>query len=413
MPIEFLVLVFLFLASSLVTWFADAMNLMTLKDPARTKVPPELRDVYAEDRYANAIAYLKTRTSFGNLEQAVSLAALLAFTALGGFEWVDSIARIWFQSEITQGLCFAGILILLSRLTSLPLDLWDTFVIEKKFGFNKTTWSTYISDQIKGLFLLSLIGGVLFTLVVYFFDHFGEKAWLWAFLAFNSLQFLLVFIAPVVILPMFNKISPLPQGPLRDAIELMAKKLEFDNSGIFLMDGSRRSTKSNAFFTGLGKTKRIVLFDTLVSNHTIPEITAVLAHEIGHSKLKHIQKSLVLSLITSCVGFFVLGVAMKNEHLFNAFQMNTPSIYGTFILGGLLFQPVSKFFRLGFLYLSRKNEFEADRFAVEKGEDPKAMASALKKLSSHNLSYATPHPFKVVMEYTHPPVIERVRAITS
>ncbi len=308
-----------------------------------------------------------------------------------------------------------GILFAAQIIIMIPFQLYDTFVIEEKFGFNKTTVKTFIVDQIKGLILMALIGGPILALILWIFDS-VPMAWLWAWAAFTVIQLLLTYIAPSVFLPLFNKFEPMPEGELKDAINDMAKKCDFPLTELYIMDGSKRSTKSNAFFTGFGNNKKIALFDTLVENHTTEGLVGILAHEIGHFKCKHIVKRMVMGIIQSAVVFYLLGlVTDKNgpvaEHLFNAFHMDNISVYAGLIFFGLLFAPVKKILSIFSNMSSRKHEFEADAYATNAQGTPDHLIQSLKKLSADNLVNLTPHPFPVFLDYSHPPMLERLEAL--
>ncbi|MBM4153316.1 MAG: M48 family metallopeptidase, partial [Kiritimatiellaceae bacterium] len=298
------------------------------------------------------------------------------------------------------------------QIVSLPFSLIDTFVIEEKYGFNKTTPKTFVMDIVKGLLLTALIGAPVFSLILWIFSTVAN-AWLWAWGALAVIQLFIMFIAPVVILPLFNKFTPLEEGDLRSEIERFAAEQKYTLSGIFKIDGSRRSTKSNAYFTGFGKTKRIALYDTLIANHSTGELVAVLAHEIGHCQRGHIKKGIFISLLSSLLMFFILSLFITKEGLYAAFGVDGTPIYAGFIFFGFLYSPISQILSLLGNILSRKHEFEADAYAAETTQKPEDLVTALKKLSVDNLSNLTPHPLKVFLEYSHPPVLERIKALRS
>jgi STE24 endopeptidase len=334
----------------------------------------------------------------------------IAFILLGGFSWINQVAQATAGYMIVQGLVFGGILMLLSQFVSLPFSLYDTFVIEEKYGFNKTTPKTFVADLLKGLLLAVLLGAPIFALVLWIFSSVAN-AWLWAWGALSVIQLFILFIAPVAILPLFNKFTPLEEGELRSSIEKFAAAQKYTLSGIFKIDGSKRSTKSNAYFTGFGKTKRIALFDTLIENHSTEELVGVLAHEIGHCKRGHIKQGLVISLISSLLMFFILSLFISQPGLYAAFGVEGTPLYAGLIFFGFLYAPISMILSLLGNILSRKHEFEADAFAAETTQAPAEMIAALKKLSVDNLSNLTPHPLKVFLEYSHPPVLERIKAL--
>jgi STE24 endopeptidase len=298
-------------------------------------------------------------------------------------------------------------------LLSLPFSVYSTFAIEERFGFNKTTPRTFILDLLKGMGLMAVIGGPLIAGILAFFEYTGAHAWLYCWAITTVVMLFLQFIAPTWIMPLFNKFTPLEEGELRERILAYARSVNFPLENLFVMDGSRRSTKSNAFFTGFGKRKRIALFDTLIAKHTVAELVSVLAHEIGHYKKKHILQGLIISILHSGVMFFLLSFFISHKGLFDAFYMDKMSLYTGLIFFSLLYTPIELILSIFLQIVSRKHEYEADRFAAETTHQPKEMISALKKLARDNLSNLTPHPFYVFLNYSHPPMLERIRAIRS
>jgi STE24 endopeptidase len=375
-----------------------------------TEIPSEFKGVYDDEKYAQSQRYLKDNTRFGQVQAAIMLPITIAFILLGGFSWVHQVASSASDTMILQGLTFGGILILLSQLIGLPFSIYHTFVLEERYGFNKTTPKTFVLDILKGWLLTVLLGAPVFALVLWIFSSVSH-AWLWAWGSLSVIQLFILFIAPVVILPLFNKFTPLEEGELRSSIEEFAGNQDYTLSGIFKIDGSRRSTKSNAYFTGFGKTKRIALFDTLIENHTVKELVGVLAHEIGHCKLGHIKKSIVISLASSLLMFFILSLFISKQGLYAAFGIDSTPIYAGLIFFGFLYAPISMILGLLGNILSRKHEYEADAFAAETTKTPSDLIDALKKLSVDNLSNLTPHPLKVFLEYSHPPVLERIKTL--
>ncbi|MEE9169524.1 MAG: M48 family metallopeptidase [bacterium] len=386
---------------------ADVLNLKAL----RKDLPKEFEGVYDAEKYAKSQEYTKVNTRFGFLTGSVSLIVTLVFWFAGGFNYLDEIARGWNLSSIWTGLLYIGILMLVKSLLSIPFSVYSTFVIEERFGFNKTTPRTFILDIVKGLALAIVIGGPLLAGVLAFFQYAGNLAWLYCWIVTVVFLLFIQLIAPTWIMPLFNKFTPLEDGDLRESILSYANKVKFSLQNVFVMDGSRRSSKSNAFFTGFGKRKRIALFDTLIKKHTILELVAVLAHEIGHYKKKHIIKGMVISFLHTGVMFYLLSIFLSHQGLFDAFYMDQMSIYAGLIFFGMLFSPIEMILSIFMQIFSRKNEFEADRFAAETTEDSESMVSALKKLSVDNLSNLTPHRFYVFLNYSHPPVLKRIEAI--
>ncbi|MFC2131676.1 M48 family metallopeptidase, partial [Bacteroidota bacterium] len=353
----------------------------------------------------------KVKTKFGFITSIFSLAIMLIFWFAGGFNWLDDLLRGVIDNSILRGLAYIGSLLLANSIISLPLSIYSTFVIEEKFGFNKTTAKTFILDIFKSLILAVIIGGALLATVLWIFEIMGNNAWLYGWITVTIISIILQFIAPTIIMPLFNKFTPLEDGDLKQAIMDYAKSVKFSLKNIFVIDGSKRSSKSNAFFTGFGKNKRIALFDTLIEKHTIGELVAVLAHEIGHYKKKHIIINMAISIIHTGILFYLLSVFLNEAALYKAFFMNEMSLYTGLIFFGMLYSPIELILSIILNMFSRKNEFEADSFAVESTNKPDDMINALKKLSKDNLSNLTPHPFYVFLNYSHPQVLERIRNI--
>ena len=388
-------------------FWADRLNLQCL----RPELPEPFKDVYAPDQYRKSQEYLRVNTRFGWISGSFSAALLLVFWFAGGFPLLDQWVRSWNLGPILSGIMFIGILGLLKATVSLPFSVYATFVIEERFGFNKTTRSTYILDLFKGLMLALLLGTPLLAGILFFFEYAGSYAWLFCWLAITLYMLAVQFIAPTWIMPLFNKFTPLEEGELKSAIMEYAKAIQFPVQNVYVMDGSRRSSKSNAFFTGFGKHKRIALFDTLINQHSDNELLAVLAHEMGHYKKKHILQGLILGIMQTGLMLYLLSLFISYQGLFDAFYMEHLSVYAGLIFFAMLYAPLDFFMGLVLQVVSRKNETAADRFAVETTGDPQAMADALKKLSAHNLNNLTPHPFYVFLNYSHPPVLERIKRL--
>lgn len=377
----------------------------------RTDLPDEFSGYYDRGKYRKSQEYLKENTRFGFITDSIATPVTIAFILFGGFNLIDQFARSFHLSTIPTGLIFAAVLMLASQIVAIPFSIYSTFVIEEKYGFNKTTPRTFVLDILKTWVLATVIGGILFSAVLWFFEEAGPWAWAYCWIAVTLFQVFLLFVAPVVIMPIFNKFTPLEDGELRKAIEEYAKKQDFKLKGVFTMDGSKRSTKSNAFFTGFGRFRRIVLFDTLIEKQTKDELVSVLAHEMGHYKKKHILKSIVISIFTTGLMFYILSIFINNRELFAAFQMQHTSIYASLFFFGFLYAPIDMILSVFGNMLSRRHEYEADGYAVATYRKPQSMITALKKLSVDNLSNLTPHPLKVFLTYSHPPVLERIRAI--
>ena len=391
----------------LLEWIVESLNLGS----ASPALPQEFAGFYDAERYRKSQDYLKENTYFDLLTSGISTAALLIFIMLGGFNCLDRFGRSFGFGEIRTGLIFAGSLLLLAELLRLPASAYHTFIIEEKYGFNKTTPRTFVLDTLKSWLLAGLVGGAILAGILWFFGRFGTLAWLYSWGAVTGLQIFLLFLAPVVIMPLFNKFVPLEEGELKKAIENYVRQQDFKMKGLFRMDGSKRSTKSNAFFTGFGRFRRIVLFDTLIARHSVDELVAVLAHEMGHYKKKHILKQVLISTLNLGLMLFILSLFINNRQLFLAFGMEKTSIYASLFFFGILYTPISTVVSIAGNILSRKYEYESDAYAVTTLGKPDAMISALKKLSVDNLSNLTPHRLKVFLEYSHPPVLERIKAI--
>ena len=389
-------------------FIATLLNLKALSPD----VPEAFRGLIDHDKYELSQEYTRVKATLGIGQGIFSLTLLYVFWWMGGFGWLDQFVRGWGKGPVVSGLLFIGILVLAQAVLSLPFDLYNTFVVEAKFGFNRTTPGTFLLDLIKTLVLAVVIGGPLLAGLLWIFGN-VNMAWLWGWLLVTLVSLFLSYIAPTWLMPLFNKFTPLEDGELKSAIHAMAAKCDFPLTEVTIMDGSKRSSKSNAFFTGFGKKKRIALFDTLVENHTVAELVAVLAHEIGHYKKKHILKGIVVSIITMGVMFFLLGQMLNNRGLFDAFGVRETSVYVSLVLLGLLVSPLNSVLSIGGNVLSRKHEFEADSYAAKVTGQPEEMVKALRQLSTDNLSNLTPHPFYVFLNYSHPPVVERIKSLQS
>ncbi len=378
---------------------------------AKTDLPEEYQGYYDAERYKTAQNYLMENTRFELITHTITTPMMIGFILIGGFNFVDQLARSFGLGPIPTGLIFAGILLLASQMISIPFSIYSTFVIEAKYGFNRTTAKTFILDILKGWLLAAVIGGPLFSVVLWLFEKAGSWAWAYCWVVVVLFQIVLIFLAPVVIMPLFNKFYPLEHGELKTAIEDYAKSQKFKMRGVFKMDASKRSTKSNAFFTGFGRFRRIVLFDTLAERHNVDELVSVLAHEMGHYKKRHILKSILISVMTTGLIFFLLSLFINNEGLFSAFKTENTSIYASLCFFAFLYAPINTVVSIFSNTLSRKYEYEADAYAVSTYGKPESMISALKKLTVDNLSNLTPHPLKVFLSYSHPPVLKRIEAI--
>ncbi|WP_319542574.1 M48 family metallopeptidase [uncultured Pseudodesulfovibrio sp.] len=401
------------IASLVISWLLGvASDLYNAR--AMTPSPPqEFRDVFDEETYRKSQEYTRASMKFSSMTDTFNTVITLVVITTGGFQLLDRMVRSLELSALSTGLTYIGTLGLLSGIMSLPFEAYHTFVLEKKFGFNTTSVATFVTDRLKGLMLTGLIGGILLVAILFFLRETGAYAWLYCWAVAVSISLGLTYIAPTWILPLFNKFTPLEQGELRTALESYANSTGFELSGIFVIDGSKRSTKSNAFFTGFGKRRRIALFDTLIKEMTVNEIVAVLAHEVGHAKLGHIKKRLFTGILKTGAIFYLMSLFLDSRPLFDAFGMEHMSIYAGLVFFVLLYTPLSLVLSVISNRVSRTHEYEADAFSATTTGRPDTMISALKKLSASNLSNLTPHPLTVWLGYSHPPVLDRVRALDT
>ncbi len=395
------------LGNLLITTWAEMLNLKAL----RPELPAEFVAVYSSEEYAKSQNYTRAKTRFGLLTSIVDLAALLAFWLAGGFNWLDLLVRGLGLGPVTGGLIYLGGLFLAKTLLSIPFSLYTTFVLEERYGFNRTTLRTFVLDLIKGTLLAVVLGGPLLGALLFFFEWAGPQAWLYGWGLTTAFIVIIQFIAPTWIMPLFNTFTPLADGELKERIMSYAASVGFALENVFVIDGSKRSSKSNAFFTGFGRHKRIALFDTLIARHTVAELVSILAHEIGHYQKKHILQGMAISIAHLGFMLYLLSLALGSAALFEAFGMTHRSLYAGMIFFGLLLTPVELVLSLLMNKLSRHNEFEADGFAVETMGGGEDLIAALKKLSVHNLANLTPHPFYVFLHYSHPPLPDRLTAI--
>jgi len=384
----------------------DYLNLKVQKK----EVPSEMKGYYDEEKYEKSQRYLSVNTRFSFWSSLFTFILSFMIIAYGIFGWLDQWLRSYIENPVVLSLAFFGIIFIISDIIGLPFQLYGTFVIEEKFGFNKTTPGLFMKDKLKGYILGVIIGGPLLALLLYLIKIFGHGFWIYFWVAISLFTLFMNLFYTSLILPLFNKLTPLGEGELRTAIEDYCRNVKFPLTNIFVMDGSKRSKKSNAFFSGIGKRKKVVLFDTLVENHSKEELVAVLAHEIGHYKKKHIIWGYITSLVQTGLTLFIMSYMIFNENLSLALGGNQLAIHLNLIAFVILFSPISGITGLFMNILSRKNEFEADAYAARtyKGE---YLKTALKKLSADNLSNLEPHPAYVFFHYSHPPLLERLRAI--
>lgn len=384
----------------------DYINLKASRDD----IPDEVATFYNRDKYKKAIAYQKTQTRFSFFTSAFSFVLLVVLLLTGAFGYLDMWLRPYFENEIYLSLVYFGVLYIASDLLTTPFQAYSTFVIEEKYGFNKTTVKTFIIDKLKGYILAVIVGGLLIGLLLYLIQNIGQNFWLYFWgVATLFILFVNMFYTSLI-LPLFNKLTPLEEGELKSAIEAYSEKINFPLDNIFVIDGSKRSNKANAFFSGIGRKKKIVLYDTLIANHTTEELVAVLAHEVGHFKKKHIILSFVISILQTGIMLFIMSLMIYNKDLSLALGANTMAIHINLLAFGLLYSPISTVLSILGNMLSRKNEYEADAYARQTYNGD-ALANALKKLSVDNLSNLYPHPAYVFINYSHPPLLKRLEAL--
>ena len=403
-------ILYVILAISAISYlFGQALEYLNLK-ALRQDIPEEIASFYDNEKYLQSLAYHREQTRFSFLTSAFGFVVSFGMLLFGGFGWIDALLRPYFSHEIPLALGFFAVIIIGSDLLTLPFQWHSTFGIEEKYGFNKTTVKTFVMDKLKGYLLGGLIGGALLALLIVSINRIGPGFWVWFGLLAAAFVLFMNMFYTTLLLPLFNKLTPLGEGELKTAIEDFAKKVNFPLDNIFIMDGSKRSKKANAFFSGIGKKKKIVLFDTLIENHTTEELVAVLAHEVGHYKKKHIVWGYVLSVAQIFLMLFILSLMVFNQDLSLALGGQVQAIHLNLVAFMILFSPISGITGLFASMYSRKNEFEADAYAKNTFSGA-ALARALKKLSVDSLSNLYPHPAYVFFHYSHPPLLKRLEAI--
>lgn len=385
------------------------LNLRAL-DPA---VPREFADVFDAATYRRSQEYTRTRTRLGLVASLFDLAVLLAFWFAGGFGWLDDVVRGWRLGPVWTGLVFLLILFAARGILDLPFRIWAVFVLEEKFGFNRTTPRTFVLDIAKGVGVSAVLMVPLAIAFLALFEYAGWAAWIYAWAAVVAFSFVMQILAPAVIMPLFNKFTPLEDGELKDSIFAYARRVGFPLKGVFSIDASRRSTKGNAFFTGFGKGKRIALFDTLIQRHSTEELVGVLAHEVGHYKKRHILIGTVVSALEAGLFLGLFSLFLHETGLFTAFGVDLPSVYAGVIFVSVLLRPMQLVLSVASAALSRRHEREADSFAAGTTGRGDLLASGLKRMSRDNLSNLTPHPLYVFLNYSHPPTLQRVRSLEA
>lgn len=373
-------------------------------------IPKELEGIYDDEKYKKSQEYGKANSKFSLISSSFTFILTLAMFFFFGFNYINDIAISFSENIIIQALIFFGILMFASDIIGIPFSVYSTFVIEEKFGFNKTTIKTFILDKIKGWLLGAIIGGGILALIIWLYTLNEKMFWIWAWIAISGFSIFMTMFYSSIIVPLFNKQTPLEEGELRNAIEEFSKKAGFKLDNIFVIDGSKRSTKANAYFSGFGPKKRIVLYDTLIKDLSTDEIVAVLAHEVGHYKHKHTVSNILFSIFQSGIMLFIFSIFVNNVELSKAMGSQVVSFQLGLIAFGILYSPISTILSLFMNTVSRKHEYQADKFAKENGQ-AEGLISGLKKLTEKNLSNLTPHPYYVYFYYSHPTLYQRIKAI--
>lgn len=399
-------LVILIIAGFIFSQVLEFLNLRSQKE----KPADAVREFYSEERYQQSRSYHKTHWTFGLWSDGFQVILTLTLLLTGFYGWLDGVLRSWVESPIWLSIVFFAMVSLLSSLIQIPFGWYEHFRIEASFGFNKMTLRTYFSDLLKGLLIGAVIGLPLLWVFLKLVEQIGPEFWIWFGLVATAFILFMNLFYTSLLLPLFNKLSPLPDGELKTAILDFAKKTDFPVENILIMDGSKRSSKANAFFSGLGKRKKVVLFDTLIEKHTVGELIAILAHEVGHYKKKHIVLGLFSSVVQIFFVLWVLSLFIGKEELSHALGGSTNAIHLNLLSFGILFSPVSGIASLLSMVVSRAHEFQADAYAKAHSE-AKELISGLKKLSTDNLSNLTPHPLYVFFHYSHPPVLRRIEKL--
>ncbi len=382
----------------------DALNAKHYKD----QLPEELQDVYDEDEYKKSQRYKATNYRFGILTSTFSFVLTLALFFLDGFAFVDQLARQITEQKVLVTLIFFGIIMIGSDILTTPFSYYKTFVIEEQFGFNKTTKTTFILDKIKGWLMTIIVGGIILGIITWFYHTTKDLFWIYAWILVSVFTIFINLFYSRLIVPIFNKLTPLEDGSLRDSISKYAESVGFNLDKIFIIDGSKRSTKANAYFSGFGNEKRVTLYDTLVNDLDEEEIVAVLAHEVGHYKKKHIIFNLFSSILLTGFTLFILSLLIDNPMLSEALGVQETSFHIGLIAFGILYSPLSEITGLIMNWFSRKFEYQADDYAKNTYK-AEPLITSLKKLSKNSLSNLTPHPAYVFMHYSHPTLLERIK----
>jgi len=378
----------------------------------RTEIPPVMKDYYDEDKYLKAKNYSKEKGKVTLISSTLSTLITLLFLVFEGYGWLDNFISFYYDIPYLKSGIFFLALFILSDFISIPFSCYNTFVIEEKYGFNKTTVKTFVLDKIKGYLLTLIIGGVLLFGAIYIVSLLENGFWVWLWVSLSFILLLVNMFYADLIVPIFNKLTPLETGSLREKIESYTNKVGYSLKNIYIIDGSKRSSKANAFFSGLGPRKTIALYDTLVEKHTEEELVAVLAHEVGHYKKKHVFTSLILTISQLGLMCFLLELCLKVGEISQALGGKEMVFHLGLVAFGILYSPVGTILSILMNINSRKNEFEADNYAKTTYIGA-ALELALKKLSVDSLSNLYPHPFYTFIHYSHPPLLKRLSALNE
>lgn len=412
---EILILILFIIFFALERAVSCGLNELNLRHLLSNKAeaPEFFRNIIDDETYRKSVTYTLDKGKMSRWSLIYDTFITLWILFGGVLPWLERWSGSFNLNSIITGILFIFGLGTISLILGLPLECISTFGIEQKHGFNKMTVGLYITDKIKGIFLSVLIGAPCLYAILWFMEASGSLWWIWVFAFIMIFQFVMLIIYPIFIAPLFNKFEPLEDGEFKQTLQELSKKVGFSLSGIFRMDGSKRSSHSNAYFTGFGKSRRIVLFDTLLKEMTIPQSMAVLAHEMGHFKLHHIKKMIAVSAISLFAGLFFLCLMYDYQPLFKVFGLDTPTNHGALVLFSLLSGTFTFYLKPLYSALSRKHEYEADRFSVNNVGEKKSMEDALLRLTKQNLSNLTPHPWYSAFYYSHPTIIERIQAIRA
>ena len=401
----------LILIKFLLETYLKIRNLKSI-DNNKDSVPPRFKNVVTEEEYKKSILYNTDRIKFQIFTALFGSVVLVIFTIGGLLNYLTQVVMDMTSSNVLGAVLLGLLLIIVEEIISIPISIYSTFVIEERHGFNKTTKKTFVTDIFKSLFISGAISSILYATVIFIIISAGDLWWIYAFAAVFTLQAIIFFLYPVLIMPLFNKFEPLDDEQFKKPIEKLLEKVDFKSKGLFVMNASLRSTHGNAFFTGFGKNKRIVFFDTLLKTINPDEMEAILGHELGHYKLGHIRKTLISSLVFGFLGFYILNEIFKSDNFFIAHGLENLTVYSKFLMFYLVIGSYTFFTKPITSALSRKREFEADDFSFQ-FTDGEHMISGLLKLTKDNASNLTPDPLYSSYYYSHPPIAERVASIEN